>query len=104
MGVLQKIRKWVYNMSNQRNINIFETNNKVLPNDELKKYKDLYENKAEWIKGDIRSLNLCKSTMQEITKATLAEYRLKCDNEEIQDICDELSKIKYIYSSLTIND
>lgn len=95
MGVLQKIRKWVYNMGNQRNINIFETNNKVLPNEELKKYKDLYDNKAEWIKGDIRSLNLCKSTMQEITKATLSEYRLKCDNEEIQDICDELSKIKY---------
>ena len=71
MGVLQKIRKWVYNMGNQRNINIFETNNKVLPNEELKKYKDLYENKAEWIKGEIRSLNLCKSTMQEITKHIL---------------------------------
>ena len=97
MRILDNFRKWVYNMTNknQKSINIYEVNNKVLPNEELKKYKNLYENKAEWIKGDVRSLNLCKSTMQEITKAALSEYKLKCENEEIQDICDELSKLKF---------
>lgn len=81
-------------MTNKDSINIFEYDNKILPNLEIQKYKDLYENNAPWISDKVRSLNLCKSIMQEVTKSSLAEYDLKCDNEDIQAICDSISKHK----------
>lgn len=133
MGIIKSLRKLVYSMTNNT-INIYESDNKLLSNQEINKYKDLYNNSAPWITKDVRSLNLCYSIMQEIIKSTLAEYKLVCykpkdenskelknttinvnkdedinkdlENtnldinklegiKEIQDICDEISKIKY---------